>query len=111
VLRLAAVRKVVWPVTVSSPENGGHVEKETFDVEFEVLDQDAMDALVRGGEDLLERVVVGWPDSRGPTDQDGKRVTFSPLGKAQLINVTYARRALFDAYSEIQQGRAAARKN
>lgn len=103
--KLAAVRKVTWPVTVSIPKDGGDTVKATFSGEFEVLTQDELE---KNHGDLLDRVLVGW---KGVAGEDEQEVAFSPEAKANMLGITYVRAALFSAYGELQVGRAAARKN
>lgn len=114
-IKLAQVKKVRWPVTVNVPQDGGRVLAETFDVDFKVLTQSELRPFgdIRPSDDeskdMLNAVVVGWP--KGPKGEDGQPVPFDEDAKAELLGTTYARTALYNAYSEIQTGRAAARKN
>lgn len=108
--KLSQNRRVTWPVTVSSPQDGGKVTKEKFEVVFEVLTKTEQDQATAEGKDLLQLQVVGWPE--GPLAKDGTtRVTFTEEAKAELLGVLHARMALFEAIGEINTGRAAARKN
>ncbi len=107
--KLAAKRRVTWPVTISYPQDGGGVRKERFDVEFEVISVDEQQQVIQRGDDLLEVQVVGWP--KGPRGEDDQPVPFSPEAKKELLGVTYARQGIFEALGEINSGRAAARKN
>lgn len=106
--KLATTKKVKWPVTVEVPQDGGKTQKAEFEVEFEVLAQDQLEALPREGKDMLAAVVIGWS---GVQDEGGEPIEYSEEAKAQLLGVTYVRAALFGAYQEVQVGRAAARKN
>lgn len=110
-IKLAAIKTVLWPVTISRPLDGGRVAAETFDVEFNVLKQDELEAIGSRGEDLLAAVVNGWPKGPKADGEDGATVAFSPEAKTELLRTTYARTGLYSAYGEIQTGRAAARKN
>ncbi len=108
-IKLAAVKTVTWPVTIHKPVDGGRTIAETFDVQFEVLKQQDVELIVAENKDVLERVVVGWP--KGPKDDEGTgHVAFTEDSKAELLGTTYARVGLFNAYREIQDGRAV-RKN
>lgn len=107
--KLAAKRKVIWPVTISHPVDGGSVRREKFEVEFEIIDTDEQHQIIQAGGDLLERQVVGWP--KGPKGEDDQPVTFSAEAKAELLKISHARQGLFEALGELNTGRAAARKN
>lgn len=108
-LRVAVVKKVRWPVTVNVPKDGGQVDAETFEAEFNVLKQSELEGL-KG--DMLAAVLAGWPDDKGPKHENGTdRVPFTAEAKAELLDAPHARTGLFNAYAEIQTGRAAARKN
>jgi len=106
--KVAKKKTVSWPVTVSVPQDGGGTQNSEFTAVFDVITQDAMDAVVLASADLLERVLIGW---EGVAGEDGEPIPFATEAKKDLLNITYVRHALFSAYSEIQQGRAAARKN
>jgi len=106
-IKLAAKKTILWPTTINVPTDGGRTIAETFDVEYRVLTQAELVEL--DGKDMLELTVVGWP--KGPKGEDGEPVPFSEEAKRELLQVTYARAGMFNAYSEIQVGRAAARKN
>ena len=110
-LKVAQKKRVVWPVTVNVPQDGGDTKKEKFKIEFAVLSADEQQRVIDSREDLLEHHVVGWPEGEGPKDEADQRVPFSPEAKKELLNTPYARTALFDALGEINSGRAAARKN
>lgn len=108
--KLAAVRKVLWPVTVQIPQDEGKVQKAEFDAEFEILPQKEHDELMAERPDaLLDRVLVGW---RRVKDEDGNQdIAFSPEKKAELLGISYVRMALLNAYYEAAGGRKAQRKN
>jgi hypothetical protein len=109
VFKLAAVKKVTWPVVVQIPIDHGKVQKAEFDAEFEILEQSEHDELVNAGGDLIERVLVGWARVK---DEDGNQdINFGPEQKRQMLGITYARIALLKAYYEACQGRKAERKN
>lgn len=108
--KLATKNTVLWPVTVNVPADGGGVAKHTMSVEFLVLPQDEMERAAREGDDLLARTVCGWKDG-AVMDESGQAIAFSDEAKARLLNIPYVRTALFAALAEINQGRAAARKN
>ena len=106
--KLAQKRTITWPVTVNIPQDGGRTQKATFDGEFEVLTQEEAEQAVRAEKDLLEVQLIGW---NGVKDEAGEPVAFSEAAKKQLLDITYVRGALFTAIAEINNGRAAARKN
>ena len=73
---MAFVRKKVatykWPVTVEYPSDGGHFEKQSFDVVFKRLGRSKFSELVDKGDiELLEAVLESW---EGIEDEDGKPV-------------------------------------
>lgn len=103
-------KTVTWPVTVGIPQEGGKVQKATFEVEFEVLATEETEAVVGAGGDLLDRVVKGWKPGQ-VKDSEGNDIAFSDEAKKQLLNVSYVRTGMFTALGEINSGRAAARKN
>ena len=106
--KLAEKKTLTWPVTVNIPQDGGKTTKATFTGEFEVLDQDEMFEVTAEGGDMLERALVGW---KGYTDHEGSEIPFSDEARKKLFVINYVRVALFTAYGEINNGRAAARKN
>ncbi len=106
--KLAAKKTITWPVTVHIPQDGGKTTAATFHAEFEVLDQDELNELVLEGKDMVSEVLVGW---KGVADEQGGEIAYSAEEKKKLIAITYVRNAILTAYGEVQQGRAAARKN
>lgn len=106
--KIAAKRTLTWPVTVSIPQDGGKTTKATFKADFEVLGQDELLDITNEGKDVLERVLTGW---EGVADENGAEIPFNAEAKAQLLQIQYVRQALYAAYGELQNGRAAARKN
>jgi len=110
VFKLATKNTVTWPVTVNVPANGGTTVKATFSVEFEVKTQEELERIAREQGDLLQECVIGWNDG-AVLDESGQAIPYSDEAKAKLLSVPYVRAALFVAFGEISQGRAAARKN
>ena len=108
--KLATKNTVTWPVTVSIPADGGTTTKATFSVEFQVRTQEDFERIVREGADQLQEAVCGWKDG-AVLDGEGQPIPYSDEAKAALLNIPYVRVALFTALHEINQGRAAARKN
>lgn len=107
-----------WPVVVQTAADGGKVRKDEITVDYEVISQDAVDAIVaeaQGGQvranadsALLERVVknVG-----GLVDESGQPVVFGDGVLAQLLAQTNVRAAMVAAFFDVASGRRAARKN
>ena len=106
--RLAKKRTVKWPVTIQIPADGGKVTPATITAEFEVLDTEEIDRVGNEGGDVLSRALIGW---HGVADEDGNDIPFTEENKKSFLGITYVRAALYNAYAEVQQGRAAARKN
>ena len=107
--KIAEKKAITWPVVVEIPQDGGKTTKQTFTGEFEIVDQDELNQLALEGADLLARVFTGW--EKGVGDEEGKDLPFSEEMRQKLLKITYVRRALFEAYGQIQHGRAAPRKN
>lgn len=108
--KLAEKKTITWPVTVSIPQDGGRTAKATFPVEFALLEQPEAEKVIAESGDLLDAQVVGWPGG-AVQDADGADMPFSEDNKAKLLRVPYVRVGLFMALGEINNGRAAARKN
>jgi len=100
---------VWWPVTVNVPTDGGKTVKATFNAQFEVLPAKEADEILYGKSedhtDLLARVIVGL---KGVGSEAGEELPFEEA-KAQLLSITYARTALFEAYGECANGRGRAK--
>lgn len=107
-VKLATKRTVKWPVTISIPQDGGNTVKASCTVEYEVISQAEIEQAAAEGKDLLDRVVRGWSGISLDSDEE---LAVSDENKAKLLAITYVRAALFSGYSEVQVGRAAARKN
>ena len=58
--KLAQVRKIEWPVDVHIPQDGGKVQKQRFTGVFEILPTPEYQGVADSGDDVLERVLVGW---------------------------------------------------
>ena len=105
--KLAKKTTVDWPVTVSIPQDDGRVTKATFSAKFEVIGQREHDDIVynAGGElprDLLKRVLIGW---KGVATEDGTDKEFNDEACAELLDITYARAALYEAYGKAANGK------
>lgn len=101
-----------WPVTVHIPQDGGKFTKATFDAEFQALPQNELDQIVRdavaGDPDasVAARCLCGW---KGVQDADDTELPYSDGAKDRLLNITYVRAAVVQAYFESIGG--ARRKN
>lgn len=107
--KLAAVRRIKWPVTVNIPQDGGKTLSVEFDTEFEILSIKEHDELVGAGADLLTRVLVGW--DRMMNEAGDAPLEFSEEAKAKALDISYVRSALTLAYYEAAHGNKAKRKN
>jgi hypothetical protein len=103
-----------WPVTVQIPTDGGRYTKATFTAEFRAMSQKEIDELVLAGRDgdrdadLCRELLVGWS---GVQDEDGSEIAFSDEAKDRLLNITYVRHGLLDAFFASITGAGARRKN
>ncbi len=107
--KLAAVRKVKWPVTVNIPQEGGKVLAVEFDAFFEILTMPEIEELQQANGDVVARVLVGW--DRMMNESGDAPVEFTPETKAQALQIPYLRTALVGAYFEAANGNRAKRKN
>jgi len=106
-------RVLKLPLLIPVAQDGGRVQKFEAEAEFEMLPQEAADAIYQAGgtdADLMKRVVVGWPEGAFQ-DEDGKPLLFNDENKALLFGQPNVRVAFTDAYVRASQGREAARKN
>lgn len=108
--KLAQKRRVKWPVTVNVPQDGGKTQKATFEAELEILTTEEADEVIAAGKDILDVQLVGW-SSGAVRDEHDQVLEYSEAAKKQLLSMSYVRTALFGALTEINTGRAAARKN
>jgi hypothetical protein len=102
-----------WPVVIPVPQDGGRVMKYDAKADFEIITQPEHDALnARGGQDadLLNRVVVGWPEDQFQRE-DETPLLFNDEAKAQLFAISYVRQAFVTAYLLAFTGREGQRKN
>lgn len=108
--KIAQKRRITWPVTVNVPQDGGKTQKASFDAQFEILSTEEIDQAIAEGKDILDVQLVGWSGA-GVRDEQDQPVEYSEAAKKQLLGINYVRTALFNALTEINTGRAAARKN
>lgn len=96
-----------WPVKFSVPrETGGSFETFTFEVEFNRLPVDEVDAMFKqAGEDrlpdtaLVPRLITGW---KGVAARDGAAVPFSPLNLDRALAIAGLGSAIVKAFVESQ---------
>ena len=103
---MAFVRKKVatykWPVTVEYPSDGGHFEKQSFDVVFKRLGRSKFSELVDKGDiELLEAVLESW---EGIEDEDGKPVPCTAAVRKEFFDDPYFCRGVVKAYLESLEG-------
>lgn len=103
-----------WPVAVFIPADGGKFIKATFTAEFKALAQDEIDSIIQDGRDgdrnadLCRECLVGWSAVQ---DNDSNELPYSDEAKTKLLNITYARKGLLDAFFDSITGGGAKRKN
>lgn len=107
--KLAAVKKVSWPVDVQIPQDGGKVVRARFSAVFEILSTEDYDESANAGEDVLRRTLIGWDDLMN--EAGNAAVPFVEEAKAALLKIPYVRSALMVAYLQAASGREAPRKN
>jgi hypothetical protein len=106
-------RRVVWPVLIPQPQDGGGIAERRVNVEFEDLPQPEQDEIYKAGgfdRDLMFRTVKGWKPGEFK-DEAGNDIEFSPDALAALMDIAYVQKAFVNAYLELHHGKAAARKN
>lgn len=108
--KLAAVRKIWWPVLVQVPADDGKVQKFEFDAEFEIPLLKEHDAFVEAGGDVLEKWLTG-NFKRVKNEAGDEDKPSGPETKAELLAINHARNALLAAFYQAYHGRAAPRKN
>lgn len=96
-----------WPVVIAEPGDGGSVVKHKIKVDYELMQQADIDALVAEGDiPLLARAVHGWAHVQ---DEDGGDLPCNEENKAMLLGITWFRAPLLRGLLEAQAG--GARKN
>ena len=102
--KLVQPETVTWPVHVRIPADGGKTLKATFDAEFVLLNQDAIDATLADAGDDVEficNVVVGWS---GVQDEEGNELPFSHDACRRMAKIPYVRRAMMKAFWDATLG-------
>ena len=118
-----APRRFWWPIMVLVPGDGAQ-EEQHFEAQFEELtfeqieaaaelavprDDKARDVRVILEEvAMIQRVVVGW---RGVVNAGGTPIPFDAGNLEALSQISYVRRAVFEAYVDVITGRRLERKN
>jgi hypothetical protein len=102
--RLAAERKVLWPVEVREPRDG-QIDIHEIKVLFKLLDEDGLQQLTSGPSALavLERHVLGW---EGICDESGTAIPFNEETRKALISIPLISRPLAVALTRLSQGEA-----
>ncbi len=102
--KLQEMDAIKWPVPISIPRDGGNVVKATMTAQFELIDEDEYNQLIKDGGDkaLLERVLVGW--GKDYCNSDGGPIEFSEEARETLITIPSCKVALVSAYIECAYG-------
>jgi len=108
-LKLSNTETFFWPVTVTTPVDGGQFDKQTFDAEFKrmkVSEVEDMVARVYSGvlqpTAAVRMFFVGW---RGVVN-DGDDVPFSETALAQVLDIPGVAAAVFEAFKDAMAGKA-----
>ena len=110
--KVEAPKEITWPVTVSTPRDGGNVVRATFTGKFKILSNAEFNAIyLKGGsdEDLARAVLVGWEGNL--CDESGASMEFNEENLCKLVAIPFRRIAVVDAYLELSQGKKPAIKN
>ena len=118
-----APRHFWWPIVVLVPADGAQKEQH-FEVQFEELTHEQIEAAAelaapRGSDAhavrgifeevaVIQRVVKDW---RGVVNAGGTAIPFGASHLETLSQISYVRRALFEAYLDVISGRRFERKN
>ena len=108
------VKKVWWPVDFHVPMDGGNVDVQKIDAQFEILGQEEHDEILMGksdAKDIVSRTVVGLRQrKKSPKDADeplqdesGAPLEFEDA-KRLLLGLTYCRVAFYAAYNKAATG-------
>jgi hypothetical protein len=98
-------RVVSWPVEVRVPVNGGRHQSQSFDMTFEILDQEEYEQIVsdnmaKPDQAILERVVTGWT----VTDGKDEAMPCTPDTRHAVFEVPYVRAAAIQTYLKAALG-------
>ena len=106
---------IQWPVLVSIPQDGGRTVKAEFTATFKVLSKDRIRELVLADlddaeqADLAAESLVGWDERL--VDANDQPLPYGEEAKRDLLQITYVRAAVVQAFTTMSSGRNAARKN
>lgn len=102
------------PVVINIPGDGGAITKADITADFIILPQSEIDDLIAasrevdGDADILRKVWCGWS---GVQDASGNTLDYSEAARDKLLDITYVRSALLQAYFKSASGEKAQRKN
>lgn len=105
----------LWPVIlmVPSSKGAGKYDKQTFEAEFNYLDQERIDEIIKAARaeelndtQVLDEVLVGW---KGVQEDDGSEMEFSPSNLEMLLQIPGMRSAIVQSFFDSLAG--ARRKN
>lgn len=105
-----------WPVTIKTPEAGGHVETtftglflEIPDLEFfEEIGSERMSDMIEGEIARLMRVFVGWP-AGAVVDDNGAEFPPTEENRRKLLSRRANRMAVSEAYRDASMPKTGAR--
>ncbi len=94
---------VAWPVKLPEPVDGGKVNIHEVSVTFRQLFDHEIEAAYKGKSKkaFLKDVIVNW---EGFLDEDGKAVPFSEEVLEQILSISWARDAMFEAHTAMTLG-------
>lgn len=110
----AGPKSVWWPVDIQIPLDGGGVEVQKIDAQFEIIEQTEHDDIVMGKADrtdLLERVIKNVrqrkknpkDDDQPILDENGAPLAFEDA-KVLMLLTPYIRVALYAGYGKAANG-------
>mgnify|MGYP003386941793 CR=1 FL=1 len=95
------VKKVWWPLMIQVPVDGGKSAQHKIEVQYEVLPQSEVDAVVNDSAAFFERTLCDW---RMVADDDGNAMECNDENKAAMFDVPYVRSAILTGYFEAAAG-------
>lgn len=105
-------KDIAWPITVSTPRDGGSTAKATFTGRFRVMPSTEFNAIYSNGgtdEDLVRNVLTGWNDDL--CDESGNPLAFNEENLNMIVSIPYVRAGIIAAYLELSGGKKAGAKN
>ena len=88
-------RRVMWPVTINEPADGGKITRRKIDIEFRIDDIAKWEETGESVKDVLTRNIVGWS---GLQNSKKEPVPFNDETLEQLLTDPYALPAIWNAY-------------